>query len=91
MSKAALKKKVPEKFQWVKNHLLRYGVLDSFRAIELFDVTRLAAYIFKLRKKTGRYRWTIRTIDIETRNKSGRYGVHAKYILVKIPKNQYHV
>lgn len=80
------KKKHPEKFNWVKQHLLRYRVLDAFRAIELYDVTRLAAYIYKLKRKKGKYRWTIRTEDIETRNKSGRYGVHAKYHLIKTPK-----
>jgi hypothetical protein len=82
------KKKPPEKFAWVKQHLRRYRVLDAFRAIELFDVTRLAAYIHKLKNKKGPYRWIIETEDIETRNKSGRYGVHAKYHLIKIPKQK---
>lgn len=80
------KKRFPEKFQWVKRHLLRYGVLDCFRAIELYDVTRLAAYIYKLRSKKGKYRWKIKTIEMETKNLSGRYGVHAKYVLLKKPK-----
>jgi hypothetical protein len=82
------RKKPPEKFQWVRNHLQRYGVLDSFRAIELFDVTRLAAYIHRLKNKKGIYRWKIKTVDIETRNPSGRYGVHAKYVLISIPKSK---
>jgi len=86
MAAIKIKKKPPEKFNWVKQHLLRYKVLDAFRAIELFDVTRLAAYIHKLKNKKGKYRWTIVTEDIETRNKSGRYGVHAKYHLIKTPK-----
>lgn len=85
---SSTKKKYPEKFQWVKNHLLRYRVLDSFRAIELYDVTRLASYIHRLKDKTGHYRWKIKTLDIEARNASGRYGVHAKYILISTPKNK---
>lgn len=88
MSAKNQKKKPPEKFAWVKQHLLRYKVLDAFRAIALFDVTRLAAYIHKLKSKKGKYRWTIITEDIETRNKSGRYGVHAKYHLIKAPKQR---
>lgn len=88
MSAKNKKNKPPEKFNWVKQHLLRYKVLDAFRAIALFDVTRLAAYIHKLKNKKGKYRWTIVTEDIETRNKSGRYGVHAKYHLIKTPKQK---
>jgi len=84
--KSNSRKKNPEKFDWVKKHLLRYRSLDAFRAIDLYNVTRLAAYIHKLRNKTGPYKWNIRTVDVETRNKSGRYGVHAKYFLLKTPK-----
>ncbi len=82
------RKSYPNKFLWVRTHLLRYGVLDAFRAIELYDVTRLAAYIFKLRKRTGHYKWKIRTMEIETRNPSGIIGVHAKYVLISIPKQK---
>lgn len=84
MAKSRKNTKV-EKFAWVKQHLLRYRVLDAFRAIELYKVTRLAAYIYKL-KNHPTNPWKIRTVDVMARNKSGRYGVHAKYVLVKKPK-----
>lgn len=88
MPKSKNHKKPPEKFLWVRQHLQRYKVLDAFRAIELFNVTRLASYIHRLKDKSGHYKWTIHTEDIETRNKSGRYGVHAKYHLIKVPKQK---
>jgi hypothetical protein len=37
--------------QLVKNHLLQEGTIDSWTAIELYEVTRLSAIIFNLRKE----------------------------------------
>jgi len=35
----------------VKNHLIKYGTINSWTAIELYGATRLSAIIFNLRKE----------------------------------------
>lgn len=43
--------KLNTKFFKVKNHLIKYGTIDSWTAIELYGATRLSAIIFNLRKE----------------------------------------
>lgn len=35
----------------VRNHLIRYGSITPLQAIELYNITRLAAIVYKLKNK----------------------------------------
>lgn len=66
----------------VKNHLLAYGEITSWEAIENYRATRLASIIFNLRKDG----WDIRTIMIEDTDKYGDTMRYAKYVLKGRPE-----
>ena len=67
------------KTQLVKEHLLMYGHITSWDAINLYGETRLSDVILKLRQKG----WDIRTIMVEFTDRYGNTGKYAKYILYK--------
>jgi hypothetical protein len=47
----ARRKRLNTKHFQVKQHLMKYGAIDSWTAIELYGATRLSAIIFNLRKE----------------------------------------
>lgn len=49
--KRVRKPRLNTKHNFVKNHLIEKGRIDSWTAIELYGATRLSAIIFNLRKK----------------------------------------
>lgn len=70
------------KSQLVREHLLRYGSITSWQAINLYGETRLSDVILKLRQKG----WDIRTIMCEFQDKYGNIGMYANYVLKGIEK-----
>ena len=70
------------KSQKVREHLLRYGSITSWQAINLYGETRLSDVILKLRQKG----WDIRTIMCEFQDKYGNTGMYANYVLKGIEK-----
>lgn len=63
----------------VKNHLLRYGSLTSQEAFRRYNITRLAAVVYKLRNRDD-------TIEIKTdmvyeRNQYGEPVQYARYYI----------
>ena len=65
------------KTQYIKDHLLMYGNITSWEAIELYGETRLSDKILKLRQKG----WDIRTLMIEGTDRNGNPSRYAKYVL----------
>jgi hypothetical protein len=64
------------KSELVRQHLLRYGSITSWQAINLYGETRLSDVILKLRQKG----WDIRTIMCEFQDKYGNIGRYANYV-----------
>lgn len=64
----------------ILNHLLEYGNITSWEAIQQYGVTRLSAIIFNLRHKYG---MDIISEDVEFIDRYGRKASFAKYILKK--------
>jgi hypothetical protein len=64
------------KSELVRQHLLRYGSITSWEAINLYGETRLSDVILKLRQKG----WDIRTIMCEFQDKYGNIGRYANYV-----------
>lgn len=67
------------KSELVRQHLLKYGSITSWQAINLYGETRLSDVILKLRQKG----WDIRTIMCEMTDRYGNEGQYAKYVLYK--------
>ena len=65
------------KTQKVREHLLKYGSITSWDAINLYGETRLSDVILKLRQKG----WDIRTIMVEFTDRYGNTGTYANYVL----------
>lgn len=65
------------KTELVRQHLLKYGSITSWQAINLYGETRLASVICNLRNKG----YDIRTIMCEFQDKYGNIGRYARYIL----------
>ena len=65
------------KTQKVKEHLLRFGSITSWDAINLYGETRLSDVILKLRQKG----WNIETIRCEFTDRYGNIGKYANYVL----------
>lgn len=64
------------KTQKVKEHLLRFGSITSWDAINLYGETRVSDVILKLRQKG----WDIRTIMVEFTDRFGNTGKYANYV-----------
>jgi len=64
------------KSELVRQHLLRYGSITSWQAINLYGETRLASVICNLRDKG----YDIRTIMCDMVDKYGNEGQYAKYV-----------
>lgn len=64
------------KTQKVKEHLLRFGSITSWDAINLYGETRLSDVILKLRQKG----WDISTIRCEFTDRYGNVGSYANYV-----------
>ena len=58
----------------IHNHLLEYGNITSWEAIQLYGATRLSAIIFNLRHK-----YNLNIVN-ETINFTDRYGNKANYV-----------
>lgn len=67
----------------VKQHLLIYGSITSWEAIERYGATRLSAIIYDLRKEG----LDIETTDLTVKNRYGNTTTVAKYML-KGAKNE---
>lgn len=65
------------KTQKVKEHLLRFGSITSWDAINLYGETRLSDVIYKLRQRG----YDIRTIMCEFSDRYGNVGTYANYVL----------
>lgn len=65
------------KTQKVKEHLLRFGSITSWDAINLYGETRLSDVILKLRQKG----WDIKTVRCEFTDRYGNIGKYANYVL----------
>lgn len=65
----------------VKDHLLTYGEITSWEAIQQYKATRLASIIFNLRQDG----WDIRTIMMEDTDKYGDTTRYAKYVFKSAP------
>ena len=63
------------KHQKIKEHLESGKTITSWEAIQLYNVTRLAAIIFNLKEKG----WIIETTNIIEKNNSGETIKYAKY------------
>ena len=63
------------KKQKIKEHLESGKSITSWEAIELYNVTRLAAIIFNLKEKG----WIIKTTNMSKKNNSGETIKYAKY------------
>lgn len=70
------------KTELVRQHLLRFGSITSWQAINLYGETRLASVICSLRDKG----YDIRTIMCEFQDKYGNIGRYANYVLKGIEK-----
>lgn len=70
------------KSELVRQHLLRYGSITSWEAINLYGETRLSDVILKLRQKG----WDIRTIMCEFQDKYGNIGTYANYVYRGVSK-----
>ena len=68
----------------VKEHLEKYGYIDSWTAIEKYRATRLSAIIYNLRYN---YNMNIITQEIPFKDIYGTNSDYAKYILVKESEN----
>ena len=64
------------KTQKIKNHLITYGEITSWEAIQNYRVTRLAAIIFNLREAG----WDIDTLMIDDVDQYGDPCRYAKYV-----------
>ena len=69
----------------VKEHLEKYGYIDSWTAIKKYKATRLSAIIYNLRYK---YNMNIITQDIPFKDIYNTSSDYAKYILVKEQENE---
>ena len=65
------------KHELVREHLLLYGHITSWEAIEMYGATRLASIICNLRKKG----YDIRTIMKEDTDRYGNTCQYANYVL----------
>lgn len=61
-------------------HLEKYGYIDTWTAIKLYNVTRLSAIIYNLRNS---YDLNIITEEIPFKDSYDTSSSYAKYILVK--------
>lgn len=59
----------------VLEHLLKYGSITTWEAIQQYGITRLSAVIFILRK-----RYNIKTEKVSFVDRYGRSGMFAKYV-----------
>lgn len=64
----------------IKMHLEKYGYIDTWKAIELYNATRLSAIIHNLRKNYG---LNIISERIEFVDIYGTSSHYVKYILIK--------
>ena len=69
----------------VKEHLEKYGYIDSWTAIKEYKATRLSAIIYNLRYK---YNMNIVNQEIVFIDRYGTKSSYAKYILVKEQENE---
>lgn len=69
----------------VKEHLEKYGYIDTWTAIKLYNAPRLSAIIYNLKYK---YNMNIITQDIPFKDIYGTNSDYAKYILVKEQENE---
>lgn len=66
----------------IKLHLLKYGQITSFEAIQNYGVTRLAMYIHTFRKDG----LNIKTTNVSKPNRFGTISTFANYKLIKKSK-----
>ena len=71
-------KRTTNKHELVKKHLLKYGNITSWEAIEEYGATRLSSIIFNLRKRG----MNIETQEIVFTDRYGNVGQYAKYTLI---------
>ena len=64
----------------VLEHLQKYGYIDTWTAIKLYNATRLSAIIFNLRNN---YNLNIITEEIPFEDTYGTTSSYAKYILIR--------
>ncbi len=63
----------------VKNHLISFGFINSWTAIELYGATRLSAIIFNLRRSG----MNITSISESTKDRNGNTCNFVKYVLIE--------
>ena len=62
--------------QAVLNHLLEYGYITTYEAIQLYGATRLSDIIYRLRHKMG---YTIESEPLKVKTRYGTTTSVAKY------------
>lgn len=63
------------KLDKVLEHLLTYGSITSWEAIQKYGATRLSAIIYELRK-----RYEIKSVDVEHKDVYGNDLVFSRYV-----------
>lgn len=72
--------------QMVLQHLQQKGSITPMEALNLYGCYRLSDVIFRLRgnsMRCGKYKYSIRTIDMDYEDRYGNKKTYAKYVLEK--------
>ena len=70
--------------QVILKHFRRYKYLSSYKAVELYGITRLSARIYNLRRQG----YDIQSIKRSATNRYGNVVNYNDYFMVKAPKKK---